>query len=221
MTKTSRTISLAAVGIFTLYSQGCATVHSNTASAPEDVPVVTIRILGATVGPFHADGTPWDGGGKASQESIQQLRSALSSANPSVAVVSFLAGPLFAGTDKPDACGTAELRDRADRVGDPQTLLACKAWLEPRNTFTPVWPNPAEWKSVQLTQDTSLFVDLEEFDTALDGGRVFDGTEPMGQMSITYKVLVEALRAKKVYPVAVGDQTDNQVLFIKIEVLEE
>jgi hypothetical protein len=63
---------------------------------------------------------------------------------------------------------------------------------------------------------------MEEFDTMADGhGRLFDGTEPMGETVITYNDLLEALKTKKPYMVPVRDQTNDQVLFVKIEVLEE
>ena len=156
---------------------GCATPSKATTTAGK--PTVAIRILGATIGPAHADGTAWDGGGKVAQEMLSGVNAAMATANPPMAVAALLAGPLFAGTDKPDPCGWAQLRDGPDPIGEQQILLPCKPSQEPRNTFTPLWPTPAEWRDVELTPATSVTVHLEDWDTTGEG-RFFDGPEPMG-----------------------------------------
>ncbi|WP_437551577.1 hypothetical protein WME97_10195 [Sorangium sp. So ce367] len=169
---------------------------------------VRISIDGAVISPAKADGRQWDGMGAVPAEALTAIGGLLRTKHPVAAAASvagFAAEAAGAGTEPPEPFGSAELfaggrslgRRALDRPGQ-------------RDTCTPGWKGPPTWYRVPLAPDVHLSGELIDRDLVND--------DFIGRFAINHAHLVEALRARTVYPVAVDNQAAGQVLFVWIEV---
>ncbi|WP_437726685.1 hypothetical protein [Sorangium sp. So ce861] len=187
---------------------GCAACKP----AEEPLPAhVRVSIDGAVISPAKADGRQWDGMGTVPAGALTAIGDLLRTAHPAAAAASaagFAAEAAGAGTEPPEPFGSAELfvggrslgRLALDRSGQ-------------RDTCTPGWKGPPTWRRVPLAPDVHLRGELIDRDLVND--------DFIGRFAIHRDHLVEALRARAVYPVAVGNQAAGQVLFVWIEVWPE
>ncbi|WP_437601734.1 hypothetical protein [Sorangium sp. So ce590] len=192
----------------------CAIVLGLAACQPAATPLparVRISIDGAVISPAKADGRQWDGMGVVAPGALTAIGDLLSTAHPAVAAASVAgvaAEAAGAGTEPPEPFGSAELfvggrslgRRALDRPGQ-------------RDTCAPGWKGPPTWRHVPLSPDVHLSGELIDRDLVND--------DFIGRFAIHHGHLVEALRARTVYPVAVRDQAAGQVLFVWIEVWPE
>ncbi|WP_437298949.1 hypothetical protein [Sorangium sp. So ce426] len=187
---------------------GCAACKP---AAPPLPAHVRISIDGAVISPAKADGRQWDGMGAVPAEALTAIGGLLRTKHPVAAAASvagFAAEAAGAGTEPPEPFGSAELfvggrslgRRALDRPGQ-------------RDTCTPGWKGPPTWYRVPLTPDVHLSGELVDRDLVND--------DFIGRFAIHHGHLVEALRARTVYPVAVDNQAAGQVLFVWIEVWPE
>lgn len=187
---------------------GCAACKP---AAPPLPAHVRISIDGAVISPAKADGRQWDDMGAVPAEALTAIGGLLRTKHPVAAAASvagFAAEAAGAGTEPPEPFGSAELfvggrslgRRALDRPGQ-------------RDTCTPGWKGPPTWYRVPLTPDVHLSGELIDRDLVND--------DFIGRFAINHAHLVEALRARTVYPVAVDDQAAGQVLFVWIEVWPE
>lgn len=185
---------------------GCAACRP----AAEPLPAyVRISIDGAVISPAKANGRKWDDMSAVSPEALIALGGFLRT-KPLVAAAASAAGMVAevagAGAAPPDPYGSAELFVGARSLG--KLALDRKGQSD---TCTPGWSGPPTWYRVPLTPDLHVRGEL------LDRDR-FAADEFIGRFAIHHDHLVEALRARTVYPVAVDDQAAGQVLFVWIEV---
>ncbi|MGK3995926.1 hypothetical protein [Sorangium sp. So ce1024] len=177
--------------------------------AAEPLPAhVRISIDGAVISPAKADGRQWDGMGVVAPGALTAIGDLLRTEHPVAAAASvagFAAQAAGAGTEPPEPFGSAELfaggRSLGRRVLDRSGQ---------RDTCTPGWAGPPTWRRVPLTPDVHLRGELLDRDLVSD--------DFIGRFAIHHDHLVEALRARAVYPVPVRDQAAGQVLFVWIEV---
>ncbi|MBX3157136.1 MAG: hypothetical protein KF773_14265 [Deltaproteobacteria bacterium] len=190
-----------------------ATVCSATAHAEERFAHVAIE--GVVVALSKVDGTKWDGGGKVSADLLGRFSAAaakfgIETAQPEIAlagVVGLLGSASLSFAEKPDTKGSAQLFVDGVRVGKPIAMRVAE------ETFTPQWPGVLEWSRVPIDRDVRIRVVLVDQDTIVD--------DPIGTAIITSADLRKALAYGKVFPVAVADQTSNQVVAIKVSAMLE
>ncbi len=187
---------------------GCAACKPAAAPLPAHV---RVSIDGAVISPAKADGRQWDGMVAVPAGALTAIGDLLSTAHPAAAaagVAGVAAEAAGAGTEPPEPFGSAELfvggrslgRRALDRPGQ-------------RDTCTPGWTGPPTWRRVPLAPDVHVSGELIDRDLIND--------DFIGRFAIHHAHLVEALRARTVYPVAVRDQAAGQVLFVWIEVWPE
>jgi hypothetical protein len=174
---------------------------------------VSVQIVDAIIGPAQdAEGTPWDGPGTVDPSIIEDVSEALVGANPAAAVLAILANPALAVFDPPDPYGTVQAT-AFGVTGPVYPGLATSANPVP-NTYNPIWPNGGfEYTGVPIDSDVRITVSLWDSDL------VFDDT--IGTAVINSDDFKAALAAKQKYEVQVSDQTNNLLLFIGIEVVEQ
>jgi hypothetical protein len=173
---------------------------------------VTIEIVGATVAPFKADQTPWDGIGTINEEVIEGLGKALASTNPYTSVIAYLAGPIVNGAldafDKPDPYGNAKVFVSGSWSA-PITLASRDGAID--DTFTPQWSDPPSWNHIPLDSNLRVQVSLTDADLSNDDG--------IGVAEIPHDEIVAALTGQTIRQVNVATQTQNQLLFVGISVV--
>jgi hypothetical protein len=174
---------------------------------------VSVQIVDAIIGPAQdAEGTPWDGPGTVDPSIIEDVSEALVGANPAATVLTILANPALAVFDPPDPYGTVQAT-AFGVTGPIYPGLASSANPVP-NTYNPIWPNGGfEYTGVPIDSDVRITVSLWDSDL------VFDDT--IGTAVINSDDFKAALAAKQKYEVQVSDQTNNLLLFIGIEVVEQ
>jgi hypothetical protein len=165
---------------------------------------VRVSLVDAQIGPGKVDGSHWDGAGTVPPSVTSGLLAALGAPDPYAAVVNTLSSVSANSLDRPEPVGTAELFTAAG----PGGTLRLNA---DRDTFTPIWFGTPTWERVPLEPATRIRVTLRDRDVMFD--------DPMGVAEIGYSDLVAALRAGRVYPVRVAEQTYRQILFVGISVL--
>jgi len=190
---------------------------------PSRSPRYTVKLVGAVIGLTKTDGRSWDPGGTISQEDLTRFRNAAwkltakgvaggDSVTAAAGIAGVIGAAVVAKKAIPDPMGTAELSIDGERVGQVFSLPYTK---DNQDTFTPAW-SPGRWRHISLDakHDVRLYVNLQDYDWA-------DGNDPMLPVEISRKDLLDAARFGKVFPVYVGDQSENQVMFLKISVTME
>jgi hypothetical protein len=189
---------------------GCGENEPETPAAAPLPAFVRIAVVDALVGPGKSDGQAWDGVGSIPTGALESLGSALSRIDPRAAFAAAGAVLVDVGAsaiEPPEPEGWVDLFV----AGQPQGRhkLGRKGQ---RDTFTPLWEGPPAWSRVPLNPGVRLTGELQDRD-------MLTFADPMGHFQIGYDEIVAALRAGRVYPVKVSDQTYRQVLFVGIEVM--
>ncbi|WP_437715958.1 hypothetical protein WMF45_05805 [Sorangium sp. So ce448] len=159
------------------------------------------------ISPSKSDGRVWDGVGSVPQEQLSKLGSMMRSGHPvaiATNVAMFVGRLANSGVEAPEPYGVADLfvggqpwgQRPLDRQGQ-------------RDTCTPMWDG-AVWDRVPLSPAVHISGQILDRDLAYP--------DAIGNFVINYGHLVEALHARRVYPVKVDDQAMGQVLFVGIEV---
>lgn len=173
---------------------------------------VSVQFVDAIIAPAESNGSPWDGVGTVPQSVIDEVSTALVGANPVAGVLAALADPALSTFDPPDPYGTVQ----ATVFGIPGPVypdLASSTNPVP-NTYNPIWPNGGfTYTNVPIDSDVRILVSLWDSDL------VYDDT--IGAATINSSDLMTALAADHKYEVQVNDQTNNQLLFIGIEVVQQ
>ncbi|MSP60399.1 MAG: hypothetical protein EXR72_08665 [Myxococcales bacterium] len=178
--------------------------------APPLPALVTITISGATVAPFKADGTEWDGPGKVDQKTIDGLAAALVGGNSYAVVTGFLGGQAILALTRPDPFGTGEVFVGGGWINKIDLATTVN---NVENTFAPAWPGPPAWQHVPLAP--TLRVRVHGVDEDLVNHDV------IGDAEIGYAALVQAWQSQNVVQVQVSGQTQNQLLFVGLSVVGE
>jgi hypothetical protein len=125
------------------------------------------------------------------------------------AVETLLGDPSLNAITRPDPFGFAVLM--APRYAHSGYVVGLSSRdTNDEDTFTPRWQPRITWPGVPLSDDTRILVELWDEDV--------DPEDLIGVAEISAVDLTEALEAKEPYPVEVADQTNNQLLFLKIAV---
>jgi hypothetical protein len=172
----------------------------------------TVLIEDALIGPGKASKDPWDPGNPIPETVFAELADALVSVNPYYAAAAVLGAPLLSGaltaTQKPDCYGTMRM-DGFGIVGKEYWLAAREQRTE--DSFTPAFPSGIGFSGVPIDADMRLRVRLWDAD-------LFDDDDEVGIAIINSSDMRAALAAQKKFPVAVWDQTFDQILFVNIGV---
>jgi hypothetical protein len=176
---------------------------------------VSIQIVGLTLAPSRVDGTIWNamGHSKVQPSVTAKIAKAMLATSPqgaAVEVVSIVGGLAMTESKKPAPMGWVEVATK----GEFQPEFKKKFGNPRLNTLTPII-NSVSYKGIPYSQETRLKV------TVYDYHAFKKYLEPMGVAEINATDLYEALKAQKVYQVKVADQTQNQVLFVGIEVRKD
>ncbi len=174
----------------------------------------TVTITDAIIAPGKADGTSWDGTVTIPSGVLQALGDALAGGDPVGGTLAVLARPALnnaiSSLDKPDALGWAQatvfgtvgqsiwLADEADAIQD---------------SYTPIWPYGWYYTNVPIDSDVRIGVTLIDSDLVND--------DPIGTAKINSTDLKDALAAQDKFYVRVDSQTDGQLLFIGITVVQQ
>lgn len=153
-----------------------------------------------------------DGPGTVDPTIINDVSEALLGANPAAAVLSILANPALATFDPPDPYGTVQAT--AFGVTGPGYPGLASSANPVSNTYNPIWPNGGfQYTDVPIDSDVRITVSLWDSDV------VFDDT--IGVAVINSDDFKAALAAQQKYEVQVNDQTNGQLLFVGIEVVQQ
>lgn len=174
---------------------------------------VTVQIIDAIIAPGKADGTTWDGFGTIPSDVLSDVDQALAAINPVEGILAVLAGPALNGAiisvDKPDPYGVAQATTFGV-VGDTYWILDRTHALQ--DTYTPIWPTFG-YTNVPIDSDVRIAVELWDQDLSND--------DPIGVAQINSADLKAALASQEKYEVRVDDQTDGQLLFLGISVVQQ
>lgn len=165
---------------------------------------VTIRLHGVTIGPSHASGREWDGGGIIPAEVRDLARLVGSTKDPKVWLAKYSARVAFNYLSKPDPYGRVDVY-----LGD--VYQRGTKLLKQDQTLEPSWQ--AEWSGVSWDSNPRVVFTLNDSDPIKD--------EPIGSFILTAAALKPALLDGKVHLIAVGDQTRDQVLTVSMSVVAE
>jgi hypothetical protein len=174
---------------------------------------VTVQIVDAIIAPGKADGTTWDGFGTIPSDVLTDVDQALAAINPVEGILAVLAGPALNGAlisvDKPDPYGVAQATTFGV-VGDTYWIVDRTHALP--DTYTPIWPTFG-YTNVPIDSDVRIAVEIWDQDISDD--------DPIGVAQINSADLKAALAAQAKYEVRVDDQTDGQLLFIGVSVVQQ
>jgi hypothetical protein len=184
---------------------------SSPGPATGSPPFVRIMIQGALVNASKAGGRCWDVGcdeatnSKAAEQAALAMKAAGVLTGGYAAAFQILAPLVVGAFSIPDTIGTAYVSSNTE-VSEPQKLPASE------DTLTPQWG--LVWDHVPFNSSTFVQLDLWDSDS-------FSADDPMGRPVINSTHLAAALDAAKTYQVPVGDQTNNQVLYVGIHVVPD
>ncbi len=182
-----------------------------------------VIVEGIHVGPAKRGGTKWDGGGKLGAKDLKAMTSAASelaqdTLDPTTIVVTKAVDALAEialrsakGTEPPDPRGTAALYVNAKQVGASISLPIV------RDTFAPHWPDKMAWQHVPLNEDVRIRLVLFDSD---DANRP-QSDDQLATIVVNSSDMKRAARNGRVLVVYVGDQSDNQIVAVKLTVMLE
>lgn len=180
---------------------------------------LTIRFVGALIGPGKNNGSNWDGPGTVDPAAVEVV-AALITGGSSLGAGGFVgqsgsAALNFAaqGTSAPDVIGYTAVvgstkPDLARVAGTPLALGTVNAYVA--DSYTPTFPYQVEYRNWPVFPDTRLEIQLWDMDMS--------ESDPIGVIQINAEHLAAALAKKAIYEVPVADQTSGQVLAIKLSV---
>ena len=96
-------------------------------------------------------------------------------------------------------------------TGDEYSLAQASEAVQ--DNYTPIWPDVWRYVNVPIDSDVRILVSLWDSDLVND--------DPIGAPEINSTDLMNALTAQRKYEVRVDDQTDGQLLFIGISVVQQ
>jgi hypothetical protein len=178
---------------------------------------VSVQIVDAIIAPGKTDGTAWDW--DLTTVTIpasvwNALGTALAGGDPLGGTLAVLAGPelesAISTTNKPDAYGWAQAT--VFGVSGDAYWLADRSDAIPDN-YTPIWPYGWHYTNVPIDSDVRILVNLSDKDLVND--------DPIGAAEINSTDLMDALAVQQKFYVRVDDQTDGQLLFIGISVVQQ
>jgi len=172
--------------------------------------IVSVQIVNATIGPCKVDGSKWSGMGKVNPSVTTQLTQLLVKASAYTSIIGFLGSSAISSLGKPEPYGSVEVAIGGQYVSKLQARLVNTAKALER-TYTPIFYLPA-YQNVPFEEGTRFKV------TLYSKNYLNPKPTPIGVAIINYNDLLKALQEEKIYQVPVGDQTQNQLLFIGIEV---
>jgi hypothetical protein len=175
---------------------------------------VSVQIVDAIIAPGKADGTAWDGTVMIPDSVLNALGTALAGGDPAGGSLAVLAGPdlnsAIISLDKPDSYGWAQATVFGV-TGDAYSLAQASEAVQ--DNYTPIWPDVWRYVNVPIDSDVRILVSLWDSDLVND--------DPIGAPEINSTDLMNALTAQRKYEVRVDDQTDGQLLFIGISVVQQ
>ncbi|WP_437804511.1 hypothetical protein [Sorangium sp. So ce693] len=203
---------LGAVALVLVVALGCARSRPRRSRVrfppPQPLPAfVQVIVRDAVIAPSKSDGRVWDGFGSIPQDQLEGLGALMRSGHPvaiAANVVTAVGSIAGHGVAAPEPYGAAELFVAGQSWG-PRTLDR----QGQRDTCIALWDG-AMWDRVPLSP--AVHISGQLFD------RDLEYPDSIGNFVINYGHLVEALQARRVYPVKVDDQTWGQVLLVGIEV---
>ena len=171
---------------------------------------VSVTIKDAIIGPAKADGNPWDGFGSVDQGVLHAVADALVGTNPVAAVLAALGNPALLAVSKPDPFGWAQA-SVFGTIGDAYWLAQDPPAMQ--DTVTPTWPYGWYYQNVPIDSDVRIGVTVIDSDLSTN--------DAIGSAEINSDDLKDALAAQQKFEVRVDDQTDGQLLFIGISVIQQ
>lgn len=172
---------------------------------------VNVEIIQSLIGPSKSDGYEWDGlGAPVTSAVIEGLTVALG--YPGVSkLAAYFATPAVQSLSKPDPFGTADLDWNGGGFGYGIILADINTNME--DTFQPLWLGVRGWSMVPLSTSLKVRVRLLDEDLA--------NHDAIGEATISYAEILNALAAGGTYWVRVENQTLRQLLAIGIQVTEK
>jgi hypothetical protein len=168
---------------------------------------VSVRVVDAVIGPGKSDGTQWDGWGNLPTGMASDLATVVG-AGIKTKIVEWVLNAAVQALEKPDPYGWAEI--------DIGTGYELDVWLadwknNTEDTFTPIWPDGGGgWDNVPFSEPTRIRVTLIDEDLTSD--------DDIGVAVLNFDDLLEAWADGSKYYVITGDQTNNQLLMVGVEV---
>jgi hypothetical protein len=186
----------------------------------------TVEFDGAVVGLTKADGSTWDLSAVSSisaedrkrfQEAVLKATAKAAVTNPLAAaagVVAVIGVAVISTKAKPDPTGTVELMIDGKTVGGEKGRIQLPRQLD---TYTPSW-SLGPWPHVPLDSrhDVRLRLRLEDWDPETIGGN-----DQIGTVVVNSDDLLRAAKLRKVLPVYVGDQSQDQLVYVNVSVTME
>jgi hypothetical protein len=184
---------------------------TDSLKAQEQLPkLVSVQIVNATIGPSKVDGSHWSGKGKVDPSVTTKLAQLMmGTVNPYAGVIGLLSSSLISSSGKPAPYGIVEVAVKGQYYPKFQANLV--SFKQAERTFTPIFHLPA-YTGVPFDEGTRFKI------TLYSKNLINPQPTPIGVAVINYADLLKAYKEQKIYQVPVADQTENQLLFIGIEV---
>jgi hypothetical protein len=180
---------------------------------------IRITVIGAHIGPGKVDGTRWDGVGKLSEEQVSKTQElvklaaqmAAAAANPPGALAA-AAGKLLGdmampAAAKPDVFGWVEWQATGS---EPAIKLDLAPRSKPVREFSVTWRDAVELPAANWNPRLRIRVILRDKDMASD--------DAIGTVELNGDHIRYAWSKQKVTPILVADQSDGQLLAVKVSV---
>lgn len=189
------------------------------ASGVSDIDILTVRFLGAQVGPGTTTGQQWDGMSPLPPSAIEAM-AAWATGGASLAAPG-AAGEMGAATissmnqglEGPEVVGNVAVvgtvRKGLERAAAAPMALATGDH-HVRDSFSPSFPLPVEYQNWPVYEDTRFQLYLWDHDLSED--------DPIGTVQVNKQQLLAALAKQSVYEVQVADQSGGQLLLLRVSV---
>jgi hypothetical protein len=169
-------------------------------------PRADLDIVGVVVGPAKADGRAWDGQGAISASDVSELVSLATPGNPAGPAIAQAVALASVGTSLPDVFGYAEVYTTKGR--QPWRLSLASPQQRVQDSLTPNFR--AAVSGIPLGPGLRVRITLYDAD--------LQEHDPIGVVEITADDLTRALQRKRITEISVADQSNGQVLYIKVAV---
>ena len=178
-----------------------------------------ITLIGAHIGPGKVDGTRWDGIGKLSEDQVSKTQElvqlaaemAAAAANPPAALAA-TAGKLLGdmampAASKPDVYGWVEWQPAGS---GPTLKLDLAPRSRPVREFSATWRQPVVLPDAKWNPRLRIRITLRDKDITSD--------DAIGTVELNGDHIRYAWARQKVTPILVADQSDGQLLAVKVSV---